>query len=231
MAGRESRPQLLATSFLMLATALACGGTVITKSDGEAGSSSTRPDDVSGGTNGKGDPGPGPSPAPTTAGSGSNPPEIGGQPCPATVPAAGTYCVGTQTCVFGDQCGQSSPTARCVANQWQVSTGRPVTCNPPVHVCPAMVPRDFTPCDDDGLLCRLDDATCVGGLAFLDCRGGFWQIENCPRMPPITSYGGAGPEGGAPFIGPDFAGAPSFAGDSGIGPHGLAGEGGAGGAR
>jgi len=206
--GRESRQQLLAPSFLIMATALACGGTVKTKSDGDLGNVDLGPSGGSGGTTSSGTSGS----APIIAGSGSNPPQAFPEPCPATLPASGAMCSGSQTCMFEGAC--TPVQASCVANRWRLEAAA-VACNPPAPVCPATLPAAFSPCDDEGLLCRVDDARCYGGIQLIDCTNGTWRIDTCPRLPTGTG------EGGAAGAFPD-AGAPSFAGDSSLGGAGGA---------
>jgi len=141
MANRDARRELLAPSFIVMATALACGGTAVTHEDGKDPTQSMHPTTAGNGSGGSGGSGVvSVNPPSTSGGVGGalvsvNPPSptggFGGgivsvnppAPCPPTVPLAGTYCgtVGNplQTCAFSStDCADIF--AECVQHQWQL---------------------------------------------------------------------------------------------------------------
>lgn len=173
MAGRESRRALLAPSFLVVATALGCGG--VSTGEGRGGSAG------SGGSGGSGGTG-------TFGGAGANPPVMPG--CPEARPESGTFCASsTGACTYENETGAGCPVsflARCVDARWQVTPSN--SCNPPMpFVCPAQV--------QPGAACSVPAgaggggscpySACDGQIAVsVRCVDGKWEQPSIACNPP-----------------------------------------------
>ena len=185
MAGRESRARLLAPSFLVIATAIACGQTQ------DANDIATNPPWTGTGGDG-GSAGTGP----VTAGTGANPPYL--VPCPAAQPTDGENCafgfgVYPGSCDYPGRPGScgfaTSPThATCEAGTWRVVPGvAGPSCNPPMPLsCPSTIPAVDSACGADSP--TVYPAPCIYATEQcaqlrLDCVAARWQIGAC--APPV----------------------------------------------
>ena len=190
MSGRASRARLLAPSFLVVATALACGG--------KAAETGAGPDE---GTAGNG----------ASGGSTSfNPPP---PVCSAAQPQRGSACWGGLSCSYPNpqiSCGLPSlPTeATCQSGAWVVNESI-YTCNPPMPVmCPPTLPTDGAACPGFPANQCFYNAACDVETA--TCEAGNWRVARCEVIDGEGGAGGAPPiVGGAP---PDRAGAAGEAG-------------------
>lgn len=224
MSGRASRARLLAPSFLVVATAIACGQTSGGSDDPEGqGSSPTV------GTSGDAGMGAGATGSTTTGtgatgvtagyagsscGGSCNPPAI--SDCPPTPPQQGSPCAGNVMCQYPSEapvggCPGPSTSASCLGGAWNVSVSL-TNCNPPALLtCPPTAPTPGSPClgvNSSGIMCAYSGPTCARQVW---CPNGTWEVSSCP-----PGAGGV----------PSFGGEPAFGGEPSI----LAGAGGQGGA-
>lgn len=175
MAGRETRRQLLSPSFLIVTTAIACGGT--TQRDEPL--VATNPPTVG---DGAGAPGAGGSVANVGTGGGG---AAGGPAVAGTATVGGTGTIGV-----GGNAG---------------TNGRGGSFNPPVLVlpCPVALPVDDSSCATGSFIqryppmCVYETEDCAGALAFCDSAvlAGTWQVEACDGG--ASGAGGAGGAAGA----------------------------------
>jgi hypothetical protein len=202
MSGRASRARLLAPSFVVVISALACGGTISGGADdGSAGSGGSKVAAGGNGYGGYGGTANPPFPVPI-AGTNCciNPPM---PVCPTLPPANGTGCFGPQTCSYtgpnDTPCPPPVTTATCFANAWQVSTSI-TSCNPPpTLVCPPTRPMAGTGCfgiNAEGTMCVYTGQLCPREDAW--CQGGIWHVDACEPLGmggignPPAPVGGAG---------------------------------------
>jgi hypothetical protein len=189
MAGRESRRQLLAPSFLVMTTALACGGQSAGGAD-EPNPPTNPPVVHEGGSGGAGG-SVGGGGFVGIAGVGANPPVT--FTCPEQV-TPGEACDGRHgpaqaapSCPY-TACGQIVQVS-CVNDRWEAPG---VACNPPIVSCPLNMPASgascgggfgwaSSPCGFPTAACPTRTATCVQGA---------WSVAGCD--------GGDGGEGGVP---------------------------------
>lgn len=187
MAGRESRARLLAPSFLVVATAIACGQTE------DQNDIATNPPALEGGSAGA-----------STFGGSSNPPVVG---CPGTEPVAGEACSsGAGSCEYPGPkaCGtltQYTTTAACVGGKWELKQSGFVSCNPPMPVpCPSALPLPGQSCRQGFEVypdsCSYATPDCLNIAA--SCVAGLWQLDSGACIPP-AGEGGAGGQAGATF--------------------------------
>lgn len=205
MAGRESRSRLLVPSFVIVASAWACGQTT------DGGEISMNPPPQTGGSTGPhffgGNGGGG------TSGGGNG--GTGGHACPEAEPAQGVDCqpfVGQCTYNVGASACEGR-LATCAEGHWQV---RPLgSCNPPMLVpCPSALPAEGSICREGFKMYPPQCAyvtTCGGdAVAHCDAATGAWIVEGCDDVG--AGGGGAGPDtglsGGAAGA-PEAGGAPS----------------------
>jgi len=187
MSGRASRARLLAPSFLVVASAIACGGASRGGLDGVAGGPG------SGGT------------------FTMNPPPV--SECPPLPPTNGSPCVGPTFCNFstgttaGNGCPPPMTSASCQDNAWRVSQSI-TSCNPPIpFMCPATLPPAGSPCYVFGAPpppCTFAAALCPFESA--RCESGVWQLDRCEQL------GGAAGQGAGGDVGVTLGGAPGAAG-------------------
>jgi len=204
MAGRESRRQLLAPSFIVMASALACGGTSVGNGEKERGGPAMNPppagqSGVGGGPAGAGGYGGSANPpllVGGTAGAGANPPVT--FVCPTTPgPIPGQACTGSGQCPYV-ACGSLSVQIRCVNDKWEYPV---VACNPPPLQCPATVPVDGAVCNGIGHfpnLCSYPTPECPSRSA--TCTVSTWSVNDCATgeagAAGQPAVGGQGGEGG-----------------------------------
>jgi hypothetical protein len=209
MSGRASRARLLAPSFLLVASALACGETSggADQGAGAAGAASQ----TSGGSITIGGPG---------FGGSSNPPMPIPAGCPLAPPANGFACSAPQTCTYGggvngaNGCPLAMTFATCTNNLWQVSASM-TSCNPPPLLqCPPTLPTPGTSCfglNSAGLMCTYSGQLCGQEDAW--CQDSVWHVDACERL------GGAGGEGGVGFGGEPTVGGAADASAGAGGAH------------
>lgn len=182
MSGRSSRARLLAPSFLVVASAIACGGHSRGDDAGGSGGGTSGGSGAFGGTN---------------FGGSSNPPP---STCPVVLPANGAACFGAISCSYpmgGPAfCPPSSSTASCVSGAWMVAY-QLASCNPPMPFqCPPTLPTEGSPCPgfgDPNMVCSYAASECPAETA--RCLG-TWTVSRCE---PLGGEGGQPPSvGGAP---------------------------------
>ncbi len=195
MAGRESRRELLAPSFILMATALACGGAATGSGgpgEGEHEPSVNPP--VVGGSGGSG--GSAGSGGVLTGVGGSNPPAPA---CPPGGAVPGEPCDGRHgpaqpalSCPYV-ACGVPAEIA-CVDNRWEIPE---IACNPPTpFTCP---PEGAVPGEAcDGRHGPAEAApscpytACDGTVVTISCVNDQWEFPEIACNPPPTGEAGAG---------------------------------------
>ena len=182
MKQRATRARLLAPSFVVVASVIACGGASVGRSDGTGATAGT-----AGTSNG----------GVGSFGGSSNPP----MPyCPGAAPANGAVCFAPIMCSYPpaagptpDFCQPPTTTASCAGGVWQVQM-QLTSCNPPMPVsCPPTLPATGAPCPtfgDPNQICMYPAELC--GQESARCVGGSWTAFRCEIL---GGQGGAGPDG------------------------------------